>query len=75
MQEFYHSSVDIDLCGLAYECLFGKRTEACPLKGIEMLSFREKVVWIDGLSEDEKRLIWNRHRVCFEIYGAEKAQE
>jgi hypothetical protein len=67
MQEFYHSSIDIDLYGLAYECPCRKRTETCPLKDVEMLSFREKVEWINGLSEEEKRSIWNQHKVCFEI--------
>jgi hypothetical protein len=57
----------IDLYGLSYECPYIIRKDICPLKGIDSLAFNEKVDWIDNLSEERKRSIWEQHRTCSQI--------
>ncbi len=53
-----------NLYGLAYNCPHLERQLNCPLMQVEHLSFREKVKWIDNLSEVEKETILDRHKVC-----------
>ena len=57
----------INLYGLSFECPYRMRKDNCPLKGIDSLAFREKVDWIDNLSEVRKRSIWEQHRTCSQI--------
>ena len=52
------------LYGLAYDCPHLEREVDCPIKEVEHLSFREKVKWIDTLSEQEKETILERHKFC-----------
>jgi len=52
------------LYGLTYGCPHLERQPDCPLKQIEHLSFREKVKWIDKLSEEEKEAILEHHQRC-----------
>ena len=59
--------VIINLYGLSYECPYAMRKDSCPLKGNDALTFKEKVDWIDNLSEERKRSIWEQHRTCSQI--------
>jgi hypothetical protein len=54
----------ICLYGLAYDCPHLERKVDCPIKEGEHLSFKEKVKWIDHLSEKEKETMLERHKVC-----------
>lgn len=58
------SQMKITLAGLAYECPHEKRTKDCPLSEIEHLTFKEKLVWIDQLTQDRKMQIMNFHYCC-----------
>ena len=53
-----------NLYGWAYGCPRKKREKDCPMNKVEHLSFREKVDWIDGLSEKKKQDITAHHTVC-----------
>jgi len=57
----------INLYGLSFECPYKMRKNNCPLKGIDSLAFREKVDWLDNLSEERKRSIWEQHIICSQI--------
>lgn len=50
--------------GLAYECPFLRRKDNCPFIEIDSFSFKGKVGWIDGLSEEKKSIIWELHLIC-----------
>ena len=52
------------LYGIAYGCPKGKRDKDCPLLEIDHLSFKEKVEFIDELSEEKKEIILSRHIFC-----------
>lgn len=52
------------LYGLAYNCPLLETQEDCPLKKWLHLSFKEKVKWIDNLSEEEKKTILEHHKSC-----------
>lgn len=52
------------LYGLAYECPLFIRIDHCPFSSIQHLSFKEKVDWIDKLSIDKQRSIFNQHLAC-----------
>lgn len=67
MHKFLFIGAEINLYGLSYECPYAIRKNNCPLKDIDSLSFQEKVDWIDGLSEERKRSIWEQHIVCSQI--------
>jgi len=71
MQKYRFISSEINLYGLAYDCLHRIRKNNCPLKSIDSLSFQEKVNWIDELSEERKRSIWEQHMVCSKIRNRE----
>lgn len=64
-KQHYYTDTEIFLYGLSYECPYLRRKNNCPLKGVDSLPFKEKVDWIDGLSEEKKRLIWDQHFDCF----------
>ena len=53
-----------ELYGLAYACPHNDRKGDCPLKVIEKLSFKQKVLWINRLSKDEKEIILEHHKAC-----------
>lgn len=72
MQKFHFIGVEIDIYGLSYECPYVFRKFSCPLKYIDSLSFQEKVNWIDELSEERKRSIWEQYMVCSKIRNSEK---
>jgi hypothetical protein len=65
MQKFRFLTIVQFYYGLAYKCPFYRRKNNCPFNEIEHLSFKEKVDWIDLLSEDKQRSIWNLHLACF----------
>ena len=52
------------LYGLAYACPHIDRKDNCSLKAIVLLPFKEKVVWINGLSKEEKEIILAHHKAC-----------
>lgn len=52
------------LYGLAFGCPYLDRQDDCPLKDIEQLSFKKKVNWINGLSQERKQKMIKRHMNC-----------
>ena len=54
----------LTLYGLAYACPHIDRKSDCPLKAIEQLPFKQKVLWINGLSKEEKGIILEHHNTC-----------
>ena len=67
MQNIYFIGFEINLYGLSYECPYVIRNTNCPLKCVDSLSFQGKVDWIDDLSEERIRSIWEEHLVCSQI--------
>jgi hypothetical protein len=55
---------EFDLYGLAYNCPAIDRLIDCPFKEIEHLEFQEKVKWVEGLSQEEKKILLEVHKVC-----------
>lgn len=53
-----------DIYGIAYLCPKLLRNDQCPLNEVDNLSFKEKVIWIEGLSEQKKESILKHHFVC-----------
>jgi hypothetical protein len=54
----------VALYGLAYACPHIDRKDNCSLKAIELLLFKEKVLWINGLSKEKKEFILEYHKAC-----------
>jgi hypothetical protein len=54
------------LYGLIFECPLKKESDDCPLKEIRTLPIRERVTFINNLSDTEKREILNSHEICIE---------
>ena len=52
------------LCGLAYNCPYLQRKDDCPFNEVDHLSFKEKIEWIENLSQDKKWAILEHHQVC-----------
>lgn len=52
------------LYGLAFACPYYDRQDDCPLKEVERLSSREKVNWINSLSQDRKQNLVKKHKTC-----------
>lgn len=50
--------------GIAYECPTGKRNNNCPLMRVSNLSFKEKLSWIEGLTEEHWKTIVEYHKHC-----------
>jgi len=71
MQKFQFIGAEINLYGLSYECPYVLKKCNCPLKCVDSLSFQEKVDWIDDLSEESKRSIWEQHIACSQIRNDE----
>ena len=67
MQKFKLHDFEIIQYGLLYECCFVVRNDDCPFKVVDSLSFKDKVVWLDGLSGEKKKLLWKQHLICSEI--------
>ncbi len=55
---------DITLYGLANECPYNARQDNCQLKDIEQLLFKQNVLYINGLNEEEKVIILKHHKTC-----------
>jgi hypothetical protein len=55
---------DYKIYGIVYRCPVLIRKDDCPLIEIDYFPFKEKVIWIEGLSRDEKEMIMEHHRVC-----------
>lgn len=64
MHKCHSKFIVINLYGLSYECPYKIRKVNCPLKEIDTLTFRKKVDWLDSLSEERKRSIWEQHTAC-----------
>ena len=60
----YMKTADIDLYGFAYNCPSVHRINNCPFSLVEQLPFKQKVLWINGLSNEEKELILEHHKAC-----------
>jgi len=67
MYKFHFIGVEINIYGLSYECPYIVRKDNCSLKCVDSLSFQEKVNWINSLSEERIRSIWEQHIVCSQI--------
>lgn len=52
------------LYGLAFDCPYFDRQDDCPLKEMEQLPLREKVNWINSLSQDRKQKLIEKHKNC-----------
>lgn len=51
--------------GLSYECPKGlDRGESCPFTAIDHLTFKEKIEWLDKLSEKERKELIEHHYYC-----------
>lgn len=64
MQKIHFIGFEMNLYGLSYECPYVIRKGNCPLDCVDSLSFQEKVNWINELSEERERSIWEQHIVC-----------
>ncbi len=71
MQKFHLIGAEINLYGLSYECPYVIRKSNCPLKCVDSFSFQKKVDWIDDLSEERKRSIYEQHITCSQIRNNE----
>lgn len=49
---------------VAYECPKYKRDKNCPFYEIEHLSFREKIIWIGELDDEQRKAILKYHLKC-----------
>ena len=52
------------LYGLAFSCPYFDRKDDCPLKEMEQLPLREKVNWINSLSQERKQKLIEKHKNC-----------
>ena len=52
------------LYGLAFDCPYFDRQDDCPLKEMEQISFKEKVNWINSLSQERKQKLIEKHKNC-----------
>lgn len=50
--------------GIAYGCPAGKRNINCPLERVSNLSFKEKLSWIEDLTEEQLKTIVEYHKHC-----------
>ncbi len=50
---------------LAGECPIGRKNAECPLSAAREMPFGEKVQWMEGLSDQEKKEIYRYHINCF----------
>ena len=55
---------EIKLYGLAFDCPYLDRQDDCPLKDIEQLSIKEKVNWINEMSQERKQKMIKQHINC-----------
>lgn len=55
---------EIIIYGVSYKCPALVRKDNCPLKKIDSFSFKEKVIVIDDLCNEEKKMILEHHKVC-----------
>jgi len=55
---------DDQILSCAYECPWQKRNKDCPYNEIEHLSFKEKIVRMNDMSEEKKELILKHHLFC-----------
>jgi len=46
----------------AFDCPYLGRQDDCPLKDMEQFSFKEKVNWINGLDQDRKQKMIEKHK-------------
>lgn len=53
-----------EIYGLAYNCPAGIRLPECPLSGIQNLSYKERIDWIDKLDYPEWIKILEFHSEC-----------
>lgn len=50
-----------DVYGVLFACPAGKRLKVCPFHLIDHFTFKEKVLWFDGLSGEEQESMINHH--------------
>ena len=53
-----------NLYGLAFSCPYLERKRDCPFMKEDLLPFKEKVIWIQGLGNEEKIVILKHHIEC-----------
>ncbi|MCI5142068.1 MAG: hypothetical protein D3909_10175 [Candidatus Electrothrix sp. ATG1] len=54
---------------LADECPIGRKNAECPLSVAREMSFGDKLHWVEGLSNQEKKEIYRYHVNCFSKKG------
>lgn len=52
------------ICALSFGCPALIRQDDCPLKALDSLSFKEKVIMLGSLSSEEKEMILKHHTDC-----------
>jgi len=57
---------DTLLFGLIFECPLKNELSVCPLNEIRTLPIRERIIFVNNLSDTEKRKILNSHEICIE---------
>jgi len=50
--------------GIAYNCPVQNRESDCPFKELNHLPFKEKVIFINQLSDEERKAILEHHKFC-----------
>lgn len=53
-----------EIIGCAYDCPLKIRDLDCPFNEIEHLSFKEKAIWMGGISKEKKESIILHHLIC-----------
>lgn len=60
----YMKTENLYLYGIAYNCPLHHRLQDCPVKQLVHLPFKERVVCINALSQEEKENILEHHKTC-----------
>ena len=53
-----------DIIGCAYDCPAQDRKTDCPFNEIVHLPFKEKVIWVKGISKKRRETIVKHHLIC-----------
>lgn len=53
-----------NIYGILFGCPVLTRNEDCPFKEIDSFSLKEKVIWIEGLTYEEKNGIMKHYWSC-----------
>ncbi len=65
----------IEIYGLAYGCPKKERSDGCPFRELDRLSFSERVDLIENMTAKEKTMFLFRHKECTCLNGSKKKNE